>query len=51
MILMDILVNGLRVNEGVHGGNGIGERNVEGKRVEFCDEKELCVANTWFKKG
>ena len=37
--------------EGVHGGNGIGERNVEGKMLlEFCDEKELCVANTWFKK-
>ena len=29
--------------EGVHGGNGIGERNVEGK--------ELCVENTWFRKG
>ena len=38
--------------EGVHGGNGIGERNVEGKMLlEFCDEKELCVANTWFRKG
>lgn len=38
--------------EGVHGGNGIGERNVEGRMLlEFCDEKELCVANTWFKKG
>ena len=29
----------------VHGGNGIGERNVEGKKLEFCYEKELCVAN------
>ena len=19
--------------------------------LEFCDEKELCVANTWFKKN
>ena len=19
--------------------------------LEFCDEKELCVANTWFRKG
>ena len=19
--------------------------------IEFCDEKELCVANTWFRKG
>ena len=38
--------------EGVHGGNGIGERNVEGKMLlKFCDEKELCVANTWFRKG
>ena len=35
----------------VHWGNGIGKRNAEGKRLlEFCDEKELCVANTWFKK-
>ena len=37
----------IEVYEGVHGGNGIGERNVEGKMLEFCDEKELCVANTW----
>ena len=38
--------------EGVHGGNGIGERNVEGiMLLEFCDEKELCAANTLFKKG
>ena len=37
--------------EGVHGGNGIGERNVAGKMLlEFCDENELCVANTWFRK-
>ena len=37
--------------EGVHGGNGTGKRNVEGRMLlEFCDEKELCVANTWFKK-
>ena len=36
--------------EGVHGGYGIGKRNVEGRRLEFCDEKELCVANTWFEK-
>ena len=33
--------------DGVHG-----ERNVEGKiLLEFCDEKELYVANTWFRKG
>ena len=37
--------------EGVHGGNGVGKRNAEGRRLlEFCDEKELCVANTRFKK-
>lgn len=37
--------------DGVHGGNGIGIRNVEGRRLlEFCDQKELCVGNTWFKK-
>ena len=37
--------------ENVHGGNGVGERNMEGRLLlEFCDEKELCVANTWFKK-
>ena len=32
--------------EGVHGGNEIGKRNVEGRLLEFCDEKELCAANT-----
>ena len=37
--------------DGVHGGNGIGKRNAEGRLLEFCDEKELCVANTWFKKA
>ena len=38
--------------EDVHRGNGIGERKVEGKMLlEFCDENELCVANTWFRKG
>ena len=38
--------------EDVHGGYGIGERNVERKMLlEFCDEKELCVANMWFRKG
>ena len=37
--------------EGVHRGNGVGKRNAEGKRLlEFCDERELCVASTWFKK-
>ena len=37
--------------EGVHGGYGIGKRNVEGRRLlKFCDEKKLCVAITWFEK-
>ena len=36
--------------ESVHDGYGIGKRNVKGRRpLEFCDEKELCVANTWFE--
>ena len=33
--------------ESVHGGYGIGKRNVEERKLlEFCNEKELCVANT-----
>uniref|UniRef100_A0A0L8IFM1 Endonuclease/exonuclease/phosphatase domain-containing protein n=1 Tax=Octopus bimaculoides TaxID=37653 RepID=A0A0L8IFM1_OCTBM len=29
-------------SEGVHGRNGIGERNLEGRMLlEFCDEKEF----------
>ena len=37
--------------EGVRGRNDIGKRNAEGKRLlEFCDEKELCVASTRFNK-
>ena len=37
--------------EGVHGEYGIGKKNVEERRLlEFCDEKELCVANKWFEK-
>ena len=37
--------------EGIHGGYGIGKRNAEGRLfLNFCDQKELCVANTWFKK-
>ena len=33
------------------GGNDVGKRNAEGRRLlEFCDERELCVANTWFNK-
>ena len=44
---------GRRINgfKGVHGGYEIGKRNVEVKRLhEFCDEKKLCVANTWLEK-
>ena len=34
--------------DGVHGSNGISQRNLEGKMIlEFCLEKELCVSNTW----
>ena len=37
--------------EDVHGNNGTGKRNVEAKMLlEFCGEKECCVANTWFRK-
>ena len=37
--------------EGVHRGNGIRERNLKRKMLlEFCDEKELCVANKYFRK-
>ena len=32
--------------EGVYGGSVIGIRKVEERKLlEFCDEKELCVAN------
>ena len=37
--------------EGIHGGYGIGKRNAEGRMLlDFFDQKELCVANTWFEK-
>ena len=37
--------------EGVHGGYGFGERNVEGEMLlEFADAMDLAVTNTWFKK-
>ena len=36
--------------ECVHGGYGIDKKNVDGRLLEFCDEKELCVVNTWFEK-
>ena len=37
--------------EDVHGGNRIEKQNLEGEMLlEICDQKDLCVANTWFKK-
>ena len=37
--------------EMVHGGNGFGERNMEGEMMLECAEaNELAVLNTWFKK-
>ena len=37
--------------DGVHGGYGVGQRNLEGRMLlEFCLEKELCVSNTWFNR-
>ena len=44
------LANLLRF-EGIHGGYGVAKRNAEGRMLlDFCDQKELCVANTWYKK-
>ena len=38
--------------EGAHGGNNIGKRNAEGRRLlEFCDENELYVANNRFHEA
>ena len=37
--------------DGFNGGNGAGQRNLEGRMLlEFCLEKELCVSNTWLKR-
>ena len=37
--------------EVIHGGYGIGKRNVEGRMLlDFCVQKDLYVANTWYKK-
>ena len=34
------------------GGMGSGKRNAEERGLlEFCNERELCVANTWFYKA
>ena len=38
-------------SDGVHGGYGVGKRNLEGRMIlEFCLEKGLCVSNTWRKR-
>ena len=40
-----------RYFDGVHGGFGVGQRNLGGRiLLEFCLAKELCVPNTWFKR-
>ena len=50
-ISMDMWGKVLRILKVHMGGNGIGKRNAEERRLlEFCDEKELKVANTWFYK-
>ena len=37
--------------EGIHGGYGIGKKNAEGKMLlDFCNQKELCVAHTRYKE-
>ena len=37
--------------ESVHGENGIGKEYLGGRMLlDFCNQKDLCVANTWFKK-
>ena len=37
--------------EDIHGWYGIGKRNAEGRMLlDFCDQKDLCAANTWYKK-
>ena len=37
---------------GVHEGYDVGEINLDRRMLlVFCLEKELCVSNTWFKRG
>ena len=37
--------------KGIHEGYGIGKRNVEERMLlDLCVQKDLCVANTWYKK-
>ena len=48
MVMLQKKVDGF---EGVHEGNRIGEQNLEGRMLlEFCNQKDLCVVNIWFKK-
>jgi len=47
------MVTGTNVDgyDGVNGGYGFGERNADGEWIlEFCDEMELIVTNTCFKR-
>ena len=44
------MVDGLMASS-VLEASAIRERNVEKRLFDFCDEKELCEANTWFKRG
>ena len=38
--------------QGVYGGFSIGKRNQDGRiLLEFCDAKQLCIANTWLRKA
>ena len=51
---MDMLRNGLMVLRmiGVHDRHAISKTNVEERRLlKFCDEKELCEANTYRRDG
>ena len=37
--------------DGIHGVYGAGQRNLEGRMLlEFCQDKEICVSNTWFER-
>ena len=34
--------------DSIQGVNGFGEKDVDKMLLVFCDERELCVVNTWF---
>ena len=46
---MEMWENMLRVLK-VYTGEWCWEKKCRRRLLEFCDERELCVANTWFKK-